>query len=241
MAAIKHVDRDRLYTDTKYRFQYVCDFADFGAEDIALIKASAPLIAPLVQTIVDEVYVKLFTFDITKQVFLHPEEGFHGRLATKLEDLTVNSEVIKFRKDFLSKYLVKLVTAEYDDNFIKYLDWVGRIHTDTPTKKSKINVEYVHVNALFAWLHGFLAKTIDGLPELQGDKETRSKTLGAFSKLLWIQNDLFAKYYVKDGSDVVGSRVGKAKGGVAGWVAENSILIGTLIAAAGVGFAFYKK
>ena len=33
-------------------------------------------------------------------------------MESSLEELNVNSEVIKFRKDFLSKYLVKLVTAE---------------------------------------------------------------------------------------------------------------------------------
>ena len=85
-------------------------------------------------------YQKLFSFDITKAVFLKRNEGFKGAdLPDDLSHLTLDSSQIKFRKEFLGKYLVKLVTAKYDDNFINYLDWVGRIHTNTPEKKSKIN------------------------------------------------------------------------------------------------------
>ena len=97
---------------------------------------------------------------------------------------------------------------------------MGRIHTDTPGKKSRINVEYIHINALFAWLHGFLVQTVDSLPELQGDAKTRAGTLAAFSKLLWIQNDFFARYYVKDGVDVV-DQGAVARKGVEGWVRRN--------------------
>ncbi|KAJ3411330.1 hypothetical protein HDV05_002394 [Chytridiales sp. JEL 0842] len=198
-----HIDRDKLYTDTMYRFDYLCKFVGFDESDIKAIKASAPLVAPLVPTIVDTVYVKLFSFDITKETFMQRGEGFHGQLATNLAELDLNNDQIKFRKDFLGKYFVKLVTGAYDANFVKYLDWVGRIHTATPTKKSKINVEYIHCGALFGFVHGFLAETIDKHPDLQDQPEVRAKVLSAFSKLLWIQNDLFAKYYVKDGQDLM--------------------------------------
>ncbi|KAI9353862.1 Protoglobin-domain-containing protein [Obelidium mucronatum] len=198
---ITTVDRERLYTDLMYRFQYVSQFVGFDETDIKAIKAAAPLIAPLVPVIVDAVYDHLFSFDLTKEIFLQRGDGFHGHMPSNLNDLTLESEQIKFRKDFLGKYLVKLVTAEYDAKFVAYLDRVGKIHTTTPDKKSKINVEYIHCNALFGWLHGFLAETVDSLPQLQGGPEVtaaRAKTLAAFSKLLWIQNDFFAMYYLRD-------------------------------------------
>ncbi len=101
------------------------DFADFGAADIAALKASAPLVAPLVPVIVDAVYTKLFAFDVTKKIFLKRNEGFAGSMAASLEALDdKKDEQIKYRKDMLSKYLVKLVTADYDDKFVAYLDWV---------------------------------------------------------------------------------------------------------------------
>jgi hypothetical protein len=206
----KHIDRERLYTDALYRFQYVAGVAKFGEEDIRLIKASAPILAPLVPAIVDAVYERLFEYDIMKAHFLPKMEGFEGKLEANLENLNVQSEAIHFRKGFLGNYLKKLVTGEYDEKFVKYLDWVGRIHTDTPEKASKIKVDYIHVNALFAWLHGFLVETLDQHAALQADPTARAKTLAAFSKLLWIQNDMFAKYYVKDGAEFAGRAAEKA-------------------------------
>lgn len=63
---MEHIDRQKLYTDLMYRFQYVSKFIGFGEEDIAAIKGAAGFVGPLVPTIVDTVYKKLFSFDITK-------------------------------------------------------------------------------------------------------------------------------------------------------------------------------
>lgn len=39
---------------------------------------------------------------------------------------------------------MKLVSAEYDLKFIKYLDWVGKIHTTRGgSKRSRVDVEYI--------------------------------------------------------------------------------------------------
>jgi hypothetical protein len=194
--ACEHIDNDRLYTDPFYRFQYLAKFSDFSDADIQAIHDSAPVVGPLVPAIVDAVYEKLFSFDVTKSVFLQRNEGYQGKMASDLEHLSLDNDQIRFRKDFLGKYLVKLVTAKYDANFVKYLDYVGKIHTSYSGKASRINVEYVHCSALFTFVTSFVVKAImsAGLPH---DVET--KTVLAFNKLLWIQNDFFAKWYVRDG------------------------------------------
>ncbi|KAJ3027998.1 UNVERIFIED_CONTAM: hypothetical protein HDU68_002680 [Siphonaria sp. JEL0065] len=244
-AKITTVDRDRLYTDLMYRFQYVSQFVGFDETDIKAIKDAAPLIAPLVPVIVDAVYDHLFSFNLTKEIFLQRGDGFHGHMPSNLNDLTLESEQIKFRKDFLGKYLVKLVTAEYDAKFVAYLDRVGKIHTTTPDKKSKINVEYIHCNALFGWLHGFLAETVDSLPALQGPGATaaRAKTLAAFSKLLWIQNDFFAMYYLRDSEVFRGNK--PAKSNVLQSVGLNSekglLTVGVIAAVAAVAAWQFKQ
>lgn len=90
------------------------------------------------------VYDKLFTFDITKAAFAARMEGFTGRAVLSGNDLSMDrserrsidatppyltlpagSEQIKFRKDMLSKYLVKLVSSDYNESMLKYLDWVA--------------------------------------------------------------------------------------------------------------------
>jgi hypothetical protein len=85
---------------------------------------------------------------------------------------------------------------------LKYLDWVAKIHTDTPSKKSKISVDYIHVNALLGYVESTL---VGGLLSLNLDRQTETAALLAFNKLLWIQNDFFAKYYCKDGVEESGN------------------------------------
>ena len=119
-------------------------------------------------------------------------EGFEGETATTLEELTLDHPQIKFRKDFLSKYLNKLLSGPYDERMLRYLDWVAKIHTDTPQKKSKINVDYIHINALLGYVETTL---VGGILSLKLPEEEQLAALAAFNKLLWIQNDYFAKYY----------------------------------------------
>ncbi|KAG0166677.1 hypothetical protein DFQ28_007018 [Apophysomyces sp. BC1034] len=186
------IDADQLYADGQYRFDYVAKFLDFGEADILAIKKVADQVRPLVPVVVDAVYVKLFSFDVTKKHFMPKNEGFQGEVATTLDELTLDHPQIKFRKDFLTKYLNKVLNGPYDDRFLRYLDWVAKFHTDTPEKKSKINVEYIHMAVLLGYVETAL---VGGLLSLNLDRETEGAALAAFNKVLWIQNDYFAKYY----------------------------------------------
>jgi len=196
---MQHISREKLYTDLQYRFDYVSKFVNFGKEDIEAIKASAPLVAPLVSTIVDAVYAKLFSFDITKEIFLKRGNGFEGSLEENLASLKLEGEQVRFRKDMLTKYLTKLVTAEYNESFIKYLDFVAKIHTSKAGSKA-ISVEYIHVNALLGYVEDIV---LDALLSAQINDDVKKRTIRAFNKLLWIQNDLFARNYVTDGQDLM--------------------------------------
>ncbi|KAJ1516859.1 hypothetical protein HMI54_007911 [Coelomomyces lativittatus] len=80
---MEKIDRHRLYTDISYRFSYVTSFVGFNDDDKKAIKDSAPHLAPLVPTVVDAVYNKLFTYDITKMVFIQRMEGYTGESATE--------------------------------------------------------------------------------------------------------------------------------------------------------------
>ncbi|KAJ2852898.1 Fructose-2,6-bisphosphatase, partial [Coemansia erecta] len=198
MPEMQHIDHDRLYTDLQYRYDYVSGFIGFTKRDQDLIKQSGSVVAGLVPTIVDAVYDKLAKYDITWGHFAQDQEGLKikDNKSRNVADVTMKSEVITFRKTMLAKYLKKLVTAEWNLSYLKYLDWVGHIHTTTPLKKSTINVEYIHCNALF----GYVAAVVVGALQksTEWDDETRDDIVNAYNKFFWVQNDLFAKYYVKD-------------------------------------------
>jgi hypothetical protein len=156
-------------------------------------------------------------------VFLKRNTGFQGKVATDLSNLDVENEQIKFRKDFLGKYLKKLVTAKYDEGFIKYLDYVGKIHINFDGRKEKPHIDYVHCSALFTYVSSFIIEALmsAGLP-----KDVEKKTVLAFNKLLWIQNDYFAKWYVRDGEEWTG--LSKPKTSVEKYAIPASLVAGGL-------------
>ncbi|KAJ2703368.1 hypothetical protein FB645_003932 [Coemansia sp. IMI 203386] len=198
MSEMQHIDHDRLYTDLQYRYDYVSGFIGFTKKDQDLIKQSGSVVAGLVPTIVDAVYDKLAEYDITWSHFAQDQEGLQIKdgKSRDVAQVTMGSEVITFRKTMLTKYLKKLVTAEWNLSYLKYLDWVGHIHTTTPLKKSTINVEYIHCNALFGYVSAVVVGALQKSTEW--DDDTRDDIVNAYNKFFWLQNDLFAKYYVKD-------------------------------------------
>ncbi|MEM7811990.1 MAG: protoglobin family protein [Planctomycetota bacterium] len=189
---MQRIDEPRLETDLAYRFGYVAEFVGFDEEDIAVIHASAPLLAPLVPTLVDAVYDKLFGYDSTKRHFVPRQHGYDGEVPTDLESLTVDHPMIAFRKNHLGNYLKALVTREYDGKMAAYLDLVGEIHT--PGKGNpQLNIPLVQMNVLLGFVADAFVATITALDL---DRDTEVKALRAFTKLLWIQNDLINRHYV---------------------------------------------
>ncbi|KAJ2480706.1 hypothetical protein IWW56_002289 [Coemansia sp. RSA 2131] len=196
MSQMQNIDHDRLYMDLQYRYDYVAGFIGFTKEDQDLIHKSGSVVAGLVPTIVDAVYDKLFNYDITWSHFAEDQDGLNTAATHDVGKVTMGSEVITFRKTMLTKYLKKLVSSEWNLSYLKYLDWVGHIHTTTPLKKSSINVEYIHINALM----GYVAAVVVGALQkcTEWDDDTRDSIVNAYNKFFWVQNDLFSRYYVKE-------------------------------------------
>ena len=188
---MQHIDEPRLETDLAYRFGYLVEFMGFGEPDIRAIHASATVLAPLVPTLVDAVYEKLFEYDATKRHFVPRQAGYDGAVPQDLAAVTQDHEMIQFRKQHLARYLTALVTKPYDGKMVEYLDMVGKIHTPKAGSK-ELDVPLVQMNALMGFVADALTATILGLGLERGAEVT---TLRAFGKLLWIQNDLIARHY----------------------------------------------
>jgi len=186
-----HVDEARLETDTGYRFGYVAEFMGFGADDIAAVHAAAAHLAPLVPGLVDAVYDKLHAYDATWRHFVPRQHGYEGAVPAGLADLTPDHAQIAFRKQHLGRYLVNLVTRPYDGKMVEYLDMVGKMHTPK-AGNAALDVPLVQMNALLGFVADAVTATVLGLG-LPRDAEAR--TLRAFGKLLWVQNDLITRHY----------------------------------------------
>jgi hypothetical protein len=188
---MKHIEEQRLENDTVYRVGYLSEFMGFGADDVAAIHAAATHLAPLVPVLVNAVYEKLFSYDATKRHFVPRQSGYTGPVPESIDTLTPDHEMIRFRKEHLSRYLVTLVTRPYDSKMISYLDMVGKMHTPKAGSPD-LNVPLVQMNALLGFVADALTNVIFGL---YLDRETETRTVRAFGKLFWLQNDLVTRHY----------------------------------------------
>jgi len=188
---MKRIDEQRLEEDTVYRVGYLGEFMGFGPDDIAAIHGAASHLAPLVPVLVDAVYEKLFSYDSTKRHFVPRQSGYSGPVPESIDALTQEHEMIQFRKGHLGRYLVALVTREYDGKMINYLDTVGKMHTPK-AGAAELDVPLVQMNALMGFVSDALTNVIFSL---QLDRETEVRTVRAFNKLLWLQNDLITRHY----------------------------------------------
>ena len=185
------IDEPRLESDLAYRFQYLAEFIGFGPDDVAAVHAAAPLLAPLVPGLVDAVYDKLHAYDATWRHFLPRQHGYAGEVPIDLPHLTMDHPQIAFRKQHLGRYLVNLVTRPYDGKMAAYLDMVGKMHTPK-AGSPELDVPLVQMNALLGFVADALTATVLGL---NLPREAEVKTLRAFGKLLWVQNDLITRHY----------------------------------------------
>jgi hypothetical protein len=191
---MKRIDELRLEQDLGYRFDYLAEFMGFGSEDIAAIHAAASVLAPRVPGLVDAVYDKLFSYDATKRHFVPQQSGYQGAVPRSLETLHMDHEMIRFRKEHLGRYLAALVTRPYDGKMVAYLDMVGKMHTEK-AGSAELQVPLVQMNALMGFVADALTATI---LDLGLDRAAEARTLRAFGKLLWLQNDLINRHYAAE-------------------------------------------
>jgi hypothetical protein len=188
----KTIDETRLEVDLHYRISYLCGFLNFEEDDIAAIHAAANWLSPLVPGLVDAVYEKLFSYDATLRHFMPAQAGYEGVIPQNFHEIRHDHPLIMFRKQHLARYLASLVTRPFNDKFCEYLDMVGKIHTPH-AGNPMIQVPLVQMNALL----GFVADALSGAIFAAGlDSASEEKTIRAFQKLLWIQNDLISRHYL---------------------------------------------
>jgi len=202
---MEHIDGALISRDLPTRMRYMQSFLQWDpAKDGPLIEACKPVLAPLVNDVVDAVYDHLLKYDITAATFA-PAQSTDG-LSVNVQELHREHANIKFRKDFLKGYLVRLVSNHDwtpESKFWDYIDKVGKAHTGTLDSglkhrkgKPPLFVEYRDVNLLLGWVENAVTDIVMGVEAL--DIKTKVDVLKALNKYWWLQNDLFARHYVNE-------------------------------------------
>ncbi|KAI5805404.1 Protoglobin-domain-containing protein [Peziza echinospora] len=192
---VQHIDRRELYTSLPARVRYLHSFLDFNADDAAALEAGGKYIKALIPAVVNIVYKKLLTYDITARAFTTRSTSYEGPVDEQPHE---DSPQIKYRKLFLRGYLQRLCTDPTKMEFWEYMDKVGMMHVGQG-RKHPLHVEYIHMGVLLGFVQDIMIEAILNHPRLK--MEQKIAVIKALGKVLWIQNDLFAKWYVRDGDE----------------------------------------
>ncbi|KAG6840020.1 hypothetical protein C0991_009551 [Blastosporella zonata] len=189
---MQHIDPASL-EHLPTRIQYLRNFIGFSTDDAAALHAAKPYVAPLVPVVIDMVYEKLLSFDITANAFVPRQPGYTGEIPTQVKDLSLDHPQIRFRKDFLTGYVQKLVSMDYaSDASWEYLDKVGLMHTGAAgfahrSKRPGLRVEYIHCAILLGYVEDILVNAVATHPDL--DLDTKVAVMRAVNKVQLPQSD----------------------------------------------------
>lgn len=192
---IQHIDRKDLYTNLEARIQYLHSFLDFGYDDIEALTTGSKYIKALIPAVVNIVYKKLLQYDITARAFQTRSTSFEGPLDEFPDE---NSPQIKHRKIFLRWYLSRLCSDPSRMEFWEYMDKVGMMHVGLG-QQHPLRIEYIHIGVCLSLIQDVFTEALMSHPTLPLSRKIA--LIRALSKLIWIQNDLFAKWYVRDGEE----------------------------------------
>ncbi|KAJ4313403.1 hypothetical protein N0V84_009432 [Fusarium piperis] len=196
-----HVDRKSLYTSLEARIDYLHKFLDWDDRDIEALAYGAQHIQNLIPAVVHIIYHKLSEFDITARAF---EVRNTSSESPSKDELSSDSSLLMERQNFLNSYLTKmshLSKGSSDQSkmaFWEYLDSVGAMHVGLQ-KSRELRIDYIHISLTLSLIQSVMSQAI--LDHSSIPISRRAAIVKSFSKVIWIQNDLFARWYVRDGEE----------------------------------------
>ena len=203
---MQQISQSSLNSSVPSRLSYVQSFLSFDATDGKSIQASGPLLQPLIPALLDKIYTKLLTYDVTAVAFV-PKLG-HELDATdepkSPQELTLRHPHIKRQMSFLRSYILRIAgNSEWGPEapLWTFLDRVAVMHTGSPgfkyrERRPELRVEFMHMALLLGYLEDIIVEAVMGMETVE--LGTKVQVLRAWNKILWIQNDLFSRHYAKN-------------------------------------------
>ena len=102
--------------DSGQYFKYMAEFVGLDAGDVDAIQRTAPVIEKHLPEIVSKFYSHLLRYPPTRNLFLRP-------------DGSLDQDYVELRMRHLTNFWLRVGRGNFDDEFARYVDYVGRAHT----------------------------------------------------------------------------------------------------------------
>jgi len=171
-------------TDANRFFTYIADFVGFTAEDAAAIKDARFVIEKYIPRIVGEFYAQLLRFPATRKHFLKP-------------DSTIDQEYLEMRMQHQVGFWRRVAHANFDQDFTRFVDYVGRAHTSKGADPS-VYIPQRYVIGMVGFVQHHIADALSTeLREVDPDLERRATK--ALDALMMVLLEMFSRPYVEEG------------------------------------------
>ncbi len=166
--------------DAGHFFAYIAEFIGFTTEDAAAIRETRFIIEKHITAMVAAFYARLLRFPATRRLFLK-------------SDGTIDQEYLEMRMRHQTSFWRRAASGEYDEDFTRFVDYVGRAHTSNGADP---NI-YIPERYLIGMI-GFVGQRIDEAleAELTGvDHGLYDRAAKAWSLFLMVLLEMLARSY----------------------------------------------
>jgi nitrite reductase/ring-hydroxylating ferredoxin subunit len=164
-------------------FRNMTQFVGFTPQDAGAIREAALVVEKYLPQIVTDFYTNLLRYPQTRKHFYR-------------KDGTLDQDYLQKRMHHLTNFWRRTCSGEYDDDYARYVDYVGRAHTSHGADPN-IYIEERYVIGQVGFIQHAISQALyNELHEVDPDLETRA--VQAWNKLMMVILETLARAYAPE-------------------------------------------
>lgn len=161
-------------------FRYMSAFVGFGEQEAAAIRETRFIVEKYLPTIIGEFYAHLLRYPPTRRFF-------------QKADGTIDQQYLELRMHHQANFWRRSASGEYDDDFARFVDYVGRAHTSNGADP-RIYISERYVIGMVGFVQHAISEAIEKeLHEL--DPELEGRASRAWNLLVMVLLEILARAY----------------------------------------------
>ena len=166
--------------DSGRYFRYMAEFVGFTQADAEAIHESRFVIEKYIPEIVSKFYTQLLRYPPTREHFLK-------------KDGTLDQDYLQLRMHHLANFWRRTAYGVYDDNYARYIDYVGRAHTSRGADPTIYIPERYVIGQVGFMTHAISEAITKELHDIDPDWEVRA--LRAWNLLMMVILEMLSRAY----------------------------------------------
>jgi nitrite reductase (NADH) small subunit len=161
-------------------FQYMAEFVGLSTGDVHAIQQTASIIEHHLPEIVAKFYSHLLRYPPTRKFFLK-------------KDGSLDQEYVELRMRHLTNFWLRAAQGNFDDEFARYIDYVGRAHTSRGADPKIYIAERYVIGQVGFMQHAISEAITRDLRHVNEDLETTA--IEAWDRLMMVILEMLARAY----------------------------------------------